>query len=181
MQGELHEPLSTRKSLETEAQKRSGCMGVSLVRRDQREAHVQETQSRHSDLPSRRDAEQAVADFRANINVEVRVPIPVSDLIAHYRKHELTGDKKAFATIESTSIYLTNHIAPKWGEKWLSDVRTVEVEEWLHALSYAPATKSKIRNIMSAVFNHAIRHEWTHRNPITRSGLRRSACGSQMY
>jgi hypothetical protein len=34
----------------------------------------------------------------------------------------------------------------------------VEVEEWLHSLSYAPATKSKIRNIMSAVFNHAIRH-----------------------
>ena len=119
------------------------------------------------DLPSRRDAEQAVADFRANINVEVRVPITVSELIAHYRKHELTGDKKAFATIASTSIYLTNHVAPKWGEKWLSDVRTVEVEEWLHGLPYAPATKSKIRNIMSAVFNHAIRHEWTHRNPIT--------------
>jgi integrase len=80
----------------------------------------------------------------------------------------LTADKKAFATIESTSIYLTNHVAPKWGEKWLSDVRTVEVEEWLHALPYAPATKSKIRNIMSAVFNHAIRYEWTHRNPITK-------------
>ena len=120
------------------------------------------------DLPSRRDAEQAVADFRANINVEVRVPITVSELIAHYRKHELTEDKKAFATIASTSIYLTNHIAPRWGERWLSDVRTVEVEDWLHALPYAPATKSKIRNIMSAVFNHAIRYEWTHRNPITK-------------
>src|SRR6202046_1390175 len=59
------------------------------------------------DLPSRRDAEQAVADFRANINIEVRVPITVSELIAHYRKHELTEDKKAFATIASTSIYLT--------------------------------------------------------------------------
>jgi integrase len=33
---------------------------------------------------------------------------------------------------------------------------------------YAPATRSKIRNIMSAVFNHAIRYEWTHRNPITK-------------
>ena len=121
-----------------------------------------------TDLPLRRDAEQAVADFRANINVEVRVPVTISELIAHYRKHELTGDKKAFATIASTSIYLTNHIAPKWGEKWLSDVRTVEVEEWLHSLPYAPATKSKIRNIMSAVFNHAIRYEWTHHNPITK-------------
>jgi hypothetical protein len=121
-----------------------------------------------TDLPLRRDAEQAVADFRANINVEVRVPVTVSELRAHYRKHELTSDKKAFATIASTSIYLTNHIAPKWGEKWLSDVRTVEVEEWLHSLPFAPATKSKIRNIMSAVFNHAIRYEWTHRNPITK-------------
>lgn len=121
-----------------------------------------------TDLPLRRDAEQAVADFRANINVEVRVPVTVSELVAHYRKHELTPDKKAFATIHSTSIYLTNHIVPKWGEAWLSDVRTVEVEEWLHSLSFAPATRSKIRNIMSAVFNHAIRYEWMHRNPITK-------------
>jgi site-specific recombinase XerD len=44
----------------------------------------------------------------------------------------------------------------------------VEVEEWLHSLEYAPATKSKIRNIMSALFNHAIRHEWINRNPITK-------------
>jgi hypothetical protein len=95
------------------------------------------------DLPLRRDAEQAVADFRANINVEVRVPQTVSDLAAHYRKHELTSDKKAFATIESTSIYLSNHVVPKWGDVWLSDVRTVEVEQWLHSLPYAPATRSK--------------------------------------
>jgi integrase len=120
------------------------------------------------DLPLRRDAEQAVADFRANINVEVRVPQTVSDLAAHYRKHELTSDKKAFATIESTSIYLSNHVVPKWGDVWLSDVRTVEVEQWLHSLPYAPATRSKIRNIMSTLFNHGIRHEWIHRNPITK-------------
>jgi integrase len=121
-----------------------------------------------TDMPLRRDAEKAVADFRANINVEVRVPQTVSDLTAHYRKHELTSDKKAFATIESTSIYLSNHIVPKWGDVWLSDVRTVEVEQWLHSLAYAPATRSKIRNIMSALFNHGIRQEWIHRNPITK-------------
>jgi integrase len=121
-----------------------------------------------TDMPLRRDAEKAVADFRANINVEVRVPQTVSDLAAHYRKYELTSDKKAFATIESTSIYLSRHIVPKWGDVWLSDVRTVEVEQWLHSLPYAPATRSKIRNIMSALFNHGIRHEWTHRNPITK-------------
>ena len=120
------------------------------------------------DLPSRKDAERAVAEFRANINVEVRVPVTVSELIAHYRNHELTEDRKAFATIASVSLYLTNQIVPKWGKKWLTDVRTVEVEEWLHSLPYAPATKSKIRNIMSAIFSHAIRYEWMHRNPITK-------------
>ncbi|HEX3660438.1 MAG TPA: site-specific integrase [Acidobacteriaceae bacterium] len=121
-----------------------------------------------TDMPLRRDAEKAVADFRANINIEVRVPQTVSELAAHYRKHELTADKKAFATIESTSIYLSNHVVPKWGNASLSDVRTVEVEQWLHSLPYAPATRSKIRNIMSALFNHGIRHEWIHRNPITK-------------
>ena len=121
-----------------------------------------------TDMPLRRDAEKAVADFRANINVEVRVPQTVSELAAHYRKHELTADKRAFATIESTSIYLSNHVVPKWGNASLSDVRTVEVEQWLHSLPYAPATRSKIRNIMSALFNHGIRHEWIHRNPITK-------------
>src|SRR6185437_14355721 len=47
--------------------------------------------------------------------------------------------QKAFATIESTSIYLSNHVVPKWGNASLSDVRTVEVEQWLHSLPYAPA------------------------------------------
>jgi pimeloyl-ACP methyl ester carboxylesterase len=31
-----------------------------------------------------------------------------------------------------------------------------------------PGSRSKIRYIMSAVFNHAIRHEWTDRNPISK-------------
>jgi site-specific recombinase XerD len=109
-----------------------------------------------------------VASFRANINTGVRVPETVSDLIVHYLKHELTADKKAYATIEATTIYLARHVGPKWGVKHLSDVRTVEVEEWLDSLEYAPATKSKIRNIMSALFNHAIRHEWINRNPISK-------------
>lgn len=119
-------------------------------------------------LPLRRDAEKAAAELRTNINIDVRVPVTVSELVAHYRKHELTPERKAFATIQSTSLYLSNHIVPKWGDLWLTDVRTVQVEEWLHSLPFAPGTRSKIRNIMSAVFNHAIRYEWMHRNPITK-------------
>ena len=120
------------------------------------------------DLRSRRDAEQAVADFRANLNVEARAPVTVLELIAHYRKHELVPERKAFATIQSSSLYLKNHVVPKWGDLLLSEVRTVQVEEWLDSLPFAPGTRSKIRNIMSAIFNHAIRYEWMNRNPITK-------------
>ena len=49
----------------------------------------------------------------------------------------------------------------------LTDVKTVAVEEWLGKLSLAAGTKAKLRNIMSATFNHAIRHEWLDKNPIS--------------
>jgi integrase len=57
----------------------------------------------------------------------------------------------------------------------IRDVRTVCVERWLKQLRcnngerLADATKAKIRNLMSVLFNHAIRYEWLEqgRNPIT--------------
>jgi integrase len=42
------------------------------------------------------------------------------------------------------------------------------VEHWLEKLFLAPATKTKIRNIMSAVWSHGIRHEWISFNPISK-------------
>jgi hypothetical protein len=101
------------------------------------------------------------------------VPETVSELVTHYRKHELTEEKKAYATIEANSLYLANHIVSKWGTAYLQDVRTVDVKLWLNSLPFAPGTRSKIRNILSAVFNHAIRQEWT-------SKRRRSFCAMQI-
>jgi integrase len=118
--------------------------------------------------PQLRDAEKAADALRNTINSEFRVPETISELVTHYCENELTEEKKAYATIEANTHYLTNHIVPKWGAMYLHDVRTVDVELWLHSLTFAPGTRSKIRNIMSAVFNHAIRHEWMDRNPITK-------------
>jgi integrase len=118
--------------------------------------------------PHLRDAETGRRRASQHINSEFRVPETVSELVTHYRENELTEEKKAYATIEANTHYLTNHIVPKWGLMYLTDVRTVDVELWLHSLTFAPGTRSKIRNIMSAVFNHAIRHEWMDRNPITK-------------
>ena len=89
-------------------------------------------------LPTRHDAEGAVLSLRRNINAEHKSPETVTELIAHYRKQELIPERKAFATIEATKIYLKRHIDPTWGAKRLSEVRTVEVEKWLHLLQYSP-------------------------------------------
>jgi integrase len=120
------------------------------------------------ELPRRRDAEKAVLSLRSNINNGVRAPETVRDLVAHYRKHELTTARKAFATVEAHESYLALHILPKWGEHKLSEVKTVAVEGWLESMDLAPATKTKIRNIMSAVWSHGIRHEWISFNPISK-------------
>jgi hypothetical protein len=42
----------------------------------------------------------------------------------------------------------------------------VAVEEWLGIIERARGTKAKIRNIMSALFSHAMRYEWSDKNPI---------------
>jgi integrase len=53
------------------------------------------------------------------------------------------------------------------------------VEKWLGNLPMANGSKVKIRNIMSALFSHAVRWEFTDRNPITgpyrKQGVRQSS------
>jgi len=66
------------------------------------------------ELPRRRDAENAVLSLRSTINTGVRSPETVGDLVAHYQKHELTLERKAYATVEAHESYLTLHILPKW-------------------------------------------------------------------
>ena len=46
-------------------------------------------------------------------------------------------------------------------------VRTVAVEGWLPSLPLANGTRAKLRNLMHALFNHAMRWEFFDRNPIT--------------
>jgi integrase len=62
----------------------------------------------------------------------------------------------------------------------LTEITATAVEEWLGSLPLANSTKAKLRNQLSALFNHAIRHKhWKEFNPITGpskgSGVRQSA------
>ncbi len=56
--------------------------------------------------------------------------------------------------------------SPRWGDHSPVQVKSVAVEAWLKSIPRARGTKAKIRNIMSAVFTHAMRYEWVDKNPI---------------
>ncbi|MGA1984035.1 MAG: site-specific integrase [Acidobacteriaceae bacterium] len=124
------------------------------------------------EFPKRKDAEKAVAQLRVDVNEGAAfAPMNLDQLVTHYKRVELP--LKAHSTAEGYKNYLTLHIVPKWGQHSLSAIKSVEVENWLRNLKKvngkpaSPGTRTKIRNLMSALFAHAIRYEWAARNPIT--------------
>jgi len=116
-------------------------------------------------FPSRKVAMQACESLRANLNREVRSPHTFGELADHYTTKELPNKTPYYA--EVCKGFLKTRILPQWKDHSLSDVRAVAVEAWLSTLPLAPGTRAKLRNLMHAIFNHAMRWEFFNRNPIT--------------
>ena len=139
--------------------------------------------------PTKDLAQAAVNGLRMCINEDRNRQreqrIPVADLVDHYIQTELAeeADWRSHATRIVYREFLKRWIRPRWADLDIRDVRTVVVERWLrqmHRADGAPladATRAKIRNLMSVLFNHAIRYEWLEqgKNPITlvRQGAKR--------
>jgi integrase len=138
--------------------------------------------------------QETVASLRLNINTDGPTELTsntMAKVLEHYIVHELADcgeDGKAYSTRRKKTQVLNRWILPRWGKLELRAIKTVAVEQWLKGLvtsrcgkskRLAGGTKEKIRDAMSSVFNHAIRWEFTDRNPITgptkRSGVRVSA------
>lgn len=121
-------------------------------------------------FPTKREAMKAVEGLRLDINAEATVShhrtVTVSDLWKHYEETELAGDRLSPSTKMVYRQHIRGYILPVWQDYRLQDVKAVPVERWLAELPYAPATKSKIRNVLSALYQHAMRQEWIDRNPI---------------
>ena len=136
------------------------------------------------EYPSESAAQSAVDSIRLTINrqtpTQALKQASVEALVKHYREHELPeiyherlpepGERddhqKSYSTQYAYEVYLKNWILPRWRSYRLTDVKAVDVEAWLKALPLARGTKAKMRNIMSALFSHAIRWEWAEKNPI---------------
>jgi len=143
------------------------------------------------DYPNESAAQCAVDALRLTINKQtphqLLRAVNVDTLIRHYREHELPDifqerkpmpgtaeeGQKTYSTQYAYEIYLKSWILPRWRSYRLLDIKSVDVEAWLKTLPLARGSKAKIRNIMSALFSHAIRWDWAEKNPIT--SVRQSA------
>ena len=130
---------------------------------------------------TRASAQAAANGLRMRVN-EVRHrdcarDILFEDLVDHYIHTELSEDATwhSLATRIVYRTYLNKWIRPYWAGNSIYSIRTIDVERWLRSLRrtdgdlLADSTKAKIRNLLSVLFNHAIRYEWFEqgKNPIT--------------
>jgi hypothetical protein len=151
-----------------------------------------------SDYKTEAEAQKAADALRLEINEQTPrqqlQAISIETLVEHYRLHELpdivngtrplgsqAGEdetRKSFSTQTTYAGYLRKWILPRWRSYRLTDVKPIHVEEWLKSLPMSRGSKAKIRNIMSALYSHAQRWEWTTSNPITH--VRQSAKRSRI-
>jgi integrase len=147
-------------------------------------------------------AERAAMGFRLAINSgkknELSRTVTMKQLAQHFRERELIDhgeDGRAWSTRDRYQCCLGVWIEPRWGDEKVDEIRAPMVEEWLRSLRckprkrksgqavvnlketdrkrLAPATKAKIRNLLSVLYNHAIRWGFADHNPI--SGPNRGA------
>ncbi len=132
--------------------------------------------------------------MKINMDPSARLgPITISTLVDHYERMELAEaddeeTRRAHSTRSRLKGLLHRWVIPRWGRLNINELKPVAVEYWLKTLTkktsqgterLARGSRAKIRNAMSALYNHAIRWEFTDRNPITGpvkgSGVRVSA------
>lgn len=142
-------------------------------------------------------AEKAAIGLRLVINSgkksELSSSITMKQLAQHFRRKELVDlgvDGRAWSTRDRYESSLDAWIEPRWGKVKLDHIKAPMVEEWLRSLKskprkrkeaqaamgnakekerkrLAPGTKAKIRNLMSVLYNHAIRWGFVDHNPIS--------------
>ena len=122
-------------------------------------------------FPKEADVKREVENLRSKINAEQsRVgKTTVADAWGHFQLHELRDPDvdRSPTTIKSYLDYFKVQILPVWKDVPIDEVKSVAVEKWLRKLKLANGTKAKIRNHLSALFSHCIRHElYTKLNPI---------------
>jgi integrase len=119
--------------------------------------------------PTESAAWKAVETLRLDVNHYTfrseGSPETFGQLVKHYQMIELdlekASERKGYQTKQTYETYLRTRIVPRWGEYRLRDIHAVAVERWLASISdLSNGSKSKVKGIMSDVYQHAIRYGW---------------------
>jgi integrase len=117
-------------------------------------------------------ARQAIVALQLDINGnDVRTrskSVTIAQAYSHFRQKELRTESawRTFSTRNGYEGYLKKWVIPHWGTRTLTSIKAGEVEQWMRSLPLARSTCAKIRNVMSVLFNHTIRHGIGSVNPI---------------
>jgi len=65
------------------------------------------------------------------------------ELVNHYLNHELPSKSKS--TRKTNKMYINNWIDPAWHGYIANEMKTMEVESWLHSIDRPDGTKLKIK------------------------------------
>lgn len=123
---------------------------------------------------SKQAAEDHGDAVRLNVQKQPAI-LTFGTVAANYKRYELDSERSrlAYPTKKIYGIYLRRWILERWQNEHLEEIRGTAVEQWLDSLDMSNGSKAKIRNIMSAIYSHAIRERLTIHNPI--STVRQSA------
>jgi integrase len=122
--------------------------------------------------PTKADAQKASEHLRLTANTDN----PTGRMItfgALLDRYAADAMPERHSTNLAYRSYIETHIRPKWGNAALSKLvakgAPFTMEQWLKSLVLAPKTKGNIRNVMTVVFNCAMRWGIVElgRNPMT--------------
>jgi integrase len=120
---------------------------------------------------SKTQAQRKAAEYQQKANAPSAPSgdshLTVAGLAEHYSERELGEKSDKTMKVRKAYLYILNsYILPRWGKFLLSEVKAIEVEEWLRSIERANGTKAKIREVFGAAFRHGMRHELFSTNPI---------------
>jgi integrase len=65
-------------------------------------------------------------------------------------------DGIAYSTAAVYSSFLSRHIRPRWGNTFLSQIKPLDVMDWLKTLKLAPKSKSHLKRMLHLLFEKAM-------------------------
>ncbi len=155
-------------------------MAISVVREDRsgRKIYRKRVIGTVQQYPDAQAAREVATALVGHINAgSSGCKITVEQICEHFEQRELRfGDSfRSFATVKTYRGHIRKWIKPRWGSRYLDEVKAVDVGAWLRHLLIARSSRAKIRSILSILFNHACRYELFDRNPMrfVRQGAKR--------